>query len=353
MLGYVLDDLFIHHHAPAGHPERPARLEAARDALRAADLSTRGTHVAARAATDDELLRVHTGAYVETLARTVAGGSGWLDGDTYYSPGTWAAATAAAGSVSELATRVLCGALSSGMAIVRPPGHHAERDRAMGFCLLNNVAVAAAAARAGGAARVAVLDWDVHHGNGTQNMFWDDPTVMYQSIHQFPFYPGTGAPDEIGGPRALGSTVNVGLPAGSGDREYLAAFDHVLAPALRRFAPDLIIVSAGFDAHEADPLASMQVSRYGFARLATRVRTIADELCHGRWVVALEGGYDLTGLADGVTTALDALTAPIDRLPRVDRMAIDDISPGAQRAIAETQRALTGGGAAAVTMGTP
>jgi len=347
MLGYVLDDLFIHHHAPSGHPERPARLEAVRDALRAADLEHRGQRVTVRAATDAELARVHTGSYLDDLTRTVPGKSGWLDGDTFFSPGTWDAALGAAGAVSELATQVLSGALSSGLALVRPPGHHAEADRAMGFCLLNNVAVAAAAARAAGAGRVAILDWDVHHGNGTQHIFWDDPTVMYQSIHQFPFYPGTGAPDEIGGPRALGATVNVGLPAGSGDRDYLATFDHVLGPALRRFKPDLILVSAGFDAHHADPLASMKVSRYGFARLAARVRAIADELCGGRWVVALEGGYDLGGLGEGVTASLDALTMPREALVSQDPIALADIGHGGQRAIAETLRAHTGGGAGA------
>ncbi len=347
MLGYVLDELFIHHHAPSGHPERPARLDAVRDALRAADLAQRGTQIAVRAATDLELGRVHTAAYLDELTRTVPGKSGWLDGDTFFSPGTWAAAVGAAGAVTELTTQVLSGALTSGLAIVRPPGHHAEADRAMGFCLLNNVAVAAAAARAAGAARVAILDWDVHHGNGTQHIFWDDPTVMYQSIHQFPFYPGTGAPDEIGGPRALGATVNVGLPAGSGDRDYLAVFDHVLGPALRRFRPDVILVSAGFDAHHADPLASMQVSRYGFARLAARVRAIADELCAGRWVVALEGGYDLGGLGEGVTASLDALTAPFEALVSRDPIVLADVGRGAQKAIAETLRAQLGGGAAA------
>ncbi|MEZ4404073.1 MAG: histone deacetylase [Kofleriaceae bacterium] len=347
MLGYVLDEVFVHHHAPSGHPERPARFEAIRDALLAADVAGRGRQVPVRAATDVELARVHDPAYLATLAATVPGATGWLDGDTFYSPGTWDAVLAAAGSVTALTLEVLAGTASSGLAIVRPPGHHAERDRAMGFCLINNVAVAAAAARAAGAARVAILDWDVHHGNGTQQIFWDDPTVMYQSIHQFPFYPGTGAPDEIGGPRALGATVNVGLPAGSGDREYLAAFDHVLGPTLRRFQPDLIIVSAGFDAHRADPLAGMQVSRYGFARLAARVRRLADELCGGRWLAVLEGGYDLDGVAEGVLASLDVLTAAPDQLPSTAEVELGDIAPGAQRAVAETLRALTGAGAAA------
>ncbi len=337
MLGYVLDEVFVHHRAPSGHPERPARAEAVRDALYAAGLREHGQQVAVRPARDEELARVHTGAYLDELTRVVPGNTGWLDPDTYYSPGTWDAVLAAAGSVSELALQVLSGQLSSGLAVVRPPGHHAETHRAMGFCLVNNVAVAAAAARAAGAARVAILDWDVHHGNGTQQIFWDDPNVMYLSSHQFPFYPGTGAPDEIGGAQARGATVNVGLPAGSGDRDYLAAFDHVLIPAIRRFRPDLVLVSAGFDAHHADPLAAMRVTRSGFVGMAARVRAIADEVCAGRWVVALEGGYDLAGLGEGATAALAALGAQAPA--RFDPTPLADAAEPAQAAIAATLRA--------------
>ena len=342
MFGYVLDEVFVNHRAPAGHPERPARAEAVRDALIAAGIRERGTQIAVRAARDEELARVHTGAYLDELTRAVPNNTGWLDADTYFSPGTWDAALAAAGSVAELTTRVLAGELRSGLAVVRPPGHHAESNRAMGFCLLNNVAVAAASARAAGAARVAILDWDVHHGNGTQEIFWDDPDVMYLSVHQFPFYPGTGAPDEIGGARARGATVNVGLPAGSGDRDYLAAFDHALIPALRRFRPDVILVSAGFDAHHADPLAAMRVTRMGFAGMATRMRAVADEVAGGRWVVALEGGYDLNGLGEGATAALAALVAPAPAAasPAPDPIDLADAAQPAQAAIAATQRAL-------------
>jgi acetoin utilization deacetylase AcuC-like enzyme len=340
MLGYVLDEIFAGHRAPAGHPERGARADAVRDALAAAGLREKGRAIAPRAATDDELARVHTAAYLDELVRRVPGQQGWLDPDTYFSPGTWAAATAAAGSVAELALRVMEGELSAGLAIVRPPGHHAEAGKGMGFCLLNNVAVAAAAARAAGAARVAILDWDVHHGNGTQQIFWDDPSVLYLSVHQFPFYPGTGAPDEIGGPHAPGATVNVGLAAGAGDRDYLAAFDHVLVPALDEFAPDLLIVSAGFDAHHADPLAGMRVTRMGFSGMAQRMRALADRRCGGRWVVALEGGYDLGGLGEGATSALAALTAPTTPTPGEALLA--DASSAAQEAIAATRRAHEG-----------
>jgi acetoin utilization deacetylase AcuC-like enzyme len=201
----------------------------------------------------------------------------------------------------------------------------------MGFCLLNNVAVAAAAARAKGAARVAIVDWDVHHGNGTQDIFWDDPSVLYMSTHQFPYYPGTGAPTEIGGPNAKGATVNVGLPQGSGDAEYLAAFDHVIVPALLMFKPDLVLISAGFDAFEHDPLAGMRVTFAGFAAMARRLRRVADQVASGRVVAVLEGGYDLDGLAGGMTQVLGALLAqpggrdPIAPLPVAGsaRAAID------------------------------
>ncbi|MBZ0233661.1 MAG: histone deacetylase, partial [Deltaproteobacteria bacterium] len=184
----------------------------------------------------------------------------------------------------------------------------------------------------------AIVDWDVHHGNGTQQIFWDDPSVMYLSVHQFPFYPGTGAPDEIGGPHARGATVNVGLPAGSGDRDYLAAFDHVMLPALRAFRPDLVLVSAGFDAHHADPLAAMRVTRMGFIGMATRMRAVADEVAGGRWVVALEGGYDLAGLGEGATAVLGALGA--EATPSYDPVELADAAGPAQAAIAATQRAL-------------
>jgi acetoin utilization deacetylase AcuC-like enzyme len=317
MLGYVLDEVFVQHRAPSGHPERPARAEAIRDALVAAGIAQHGTQVAIRPATDEELVRVHAASYVEELEHTVPGKSGWLDPDTYFSPGTWDAVRAAAGSASELATRVLDGRLSQGIAVVRPPGHHATVAQAMGFCLINNVAVATAAARAAGAGRVAIVDWDVHHGNGTQDIFWNDPDVLYMSVHQFPYYPGTGAPTEIGGDRARGATINVGLPAGSRDADYAAVFDHVFLPALARFAPDLVLVSAGFDAFEHDPLAGMRVTHGGFAAMAHRVRAAAERWAAGRVVAVLEGGYDLHGLAGGMTATLAALTQPPALLPPI------------------------------------
>jgi acetoin utilization deacetylase AcuC-like enzyme len=286
---------------------------------------------------------VHGPGHLQDLERTVRGASGWLDPDTYYSPGTWDAARAAAGSTSELATRVLSGALARGIAVVRPPGHHATRERAMGFCLLNNVAVAAAAVRAAGAARVAIVDWDVHHGNGTQDIFWDDPSVLYTSVHQYPYYPGTGAPTEIGGERARGATVNCGLPSGCGDAEYAAVFDHVLVPALARFKPDVLLVSAGFDAFVHDPLAGMRVTHAGFAAMARRLRRAADQLCGGRVLAVLEGGYDLDGLAGGMTAVLGAFAD--DAVAALDPIAPLPASGTARAAIDATLAAHANAGA--------
>jgi acetoin utilization deacetylase AcuC-like enzyme len=316
-LGYILDEVFIQHRAPSGHPERPARAEAVRDALQAAGIAQRGERLATRPATDDELVRVHAPAYLDDLALVVPGNQGWLDADTYFSPRTWDAALAAAGSTVQLTLDVLHGRYSHGISVVRPPGHHATRDRAMGFCLLNNVAAAAAAARAEGAARVAILDWDVHHGNGTQDIFWNDPNVLYLSVHQFPFYPGTGAATELGGTSAIGATVNVGLPAGCGDAEYAAVFDHVFLPKLAMFRPDILLISAGFDAFQHDPLASMRVTLPGFAAMAHRLRASADRWSAGRVVAVLEGGYDLDGLGGGMTAVLSAFVEPPQPLPAI------------------------------------
>jgi acetoin utilization deacetylase AcuC-like enzyme len=339
MLGYVLDEVFVHHRAPGGHPERPARVEAVRDALVAAGLRERGTQVAAREITDEELGRVHDAALISLLERELPGKSGYLDGDTYFSPGSWRAARAAAAAAVDLATASVSGEHPRGLAVVRPPGHHATPTRPMGFCIFNNVAVAAAAARAAGCARVAIIDWDVHHGNGTQDAFYADPTVLYLSTHQYPFYPGTGASDEIGQGDGKGRTVNVPLPSGSGDAEYGAAFDEVIIPALFAFRPDLILVSAGYDAFVDDPLAGMRVSTAGFRHMAARVRAAADELAGGRMVCVLEGGYDLRGIAEGVLATFDVLDGP--KIPGEEpTLPGIHIHPGARRAIEATKRAL-------------
>ncbi|MEI8258546.1 MAG: histone deacetylase, partial [Deltaproteobacteria bacterium] len=240
------------------HPERPERLVAARRGLDGS--LTRQSPVASRLASTGELVRVHSADYIERLEALLRKGHGFLDGDTFFSPGTHEAAWRAAGTACALVETLLePGGPSTGILLARPPGHHATRDRAMGFCVVNSVAVAAAHARARGTARVAIVDFDVHHGNGTQDIFESDPDVLFISLHQWPLYPGTGGAQEVGLGEARGRTVNLPLPPGSGAGAYRAAFERVVAPAIEAFAPGLLLVSAGFDAHERDPLAAMRV----------------------------------------------------------------------------------------------
>ena len=256
-----------------------------------------------------------------------------LDPDTFVSAASYDVALLAAGGCVDLALRVARGAARAGFAAVRPPGHHAEGDRAMGFCLFNNAAIAARAVqREAGVERVLVLDWDVHHGNGTQHTFETDPSVLYVSTHQYPFYPGTGAAGEIGIGRGEGATLNVPMPAGCGDAEYIGVFQRVIAPAARAFRPDYWIVSCGFDAHEDDPLAAMRVTQSGYAALTAIVRALADELSGGRMLFVLEGGYSLRGLREGVDALLAGLLAEAPAPPARDRPRARQRARGARRA---------------------
>ncbi len=307
----VRDPRFRDHVAPREHPERPERLIAIDRALDALGDCVRP--LAPREASDDELLRAHERGYLEQLAAYV-GSSGKLDPDTYCSPRSVESARLAAGSLTDACLRVARGEARRAFVAVRPPGHHAERDAPMGFCLLNNVVVAARAlAAVEGVERIAIVDWDVHHGNGTQHAFEAERDVLFASLHQFPFYPGTGALDEQGYEHGLGTTLNLPLPAGCGDAEYGLAFDQVLAPALLAWKPQLLLVSAGYDAHARDPLGGMNVSTDGFGLFAQRLCAVADEVCGGRIVLALEGGYDLEGLADSVAETVRVLAEPAPR----------------------------------------
>jgi len=327
----VRDPRFQEHRPPRAHPECPERLQAIERALDG--LSDRVRAVAPREATTDELLLAHHRQYLDALS-PLEGRSAQLDPDTYASPRSLEVARLAAGSLVDLALRVARGEAKRAFAALRPPGHHAEQGAPMGFCLFNNVAIAAQALRArAGVERVAIVDWDVHHGNGTQHLFEGERDVLFASLHQFPFYPGTGALDEQGHERGLGATVNLPLPAGCGDAEYGLFFDELLVPMLRSFRPEVLLVSAGFDAHAADPLGGMEVSTAGFAALTERMCAVADEVCGGRLVLALEGGYDLAALGESVAASVAVLA---EASPRPRKLALP--GPGGMR-MAEKFRA--------------
>jgi acetoin utilization deacetylase AcuC-like enzyme len=304
----ISSDRFAEHQTPPGHPERPQRAEVM-DVV-AGRWRDRGGDVAAPpAATHEQLARIHDAEYLRRIAET-AGQAVALDPDTYTSPESHEIALLAAGAAIEAVERVMSGSHQTALALVRPPGHHAERSRAMGFCLYNNVAVAAAHARTVGAQRVAIVDYDVHHGNGTQHVFESSPNVLYASTHQFPFYPGTGAADEVGVGAGGGFTVNLPIAAGAVSDDYRLVFSEVLLPVARQFKPDLVLVSAGFDAHERDPLAHMRLTSETFAAMTMELRALAEECCDGRMVLVTEGGYDLQALAASLNGVVQTLGGP-------------------------------------------
>jgi len=307
-LGLLLDDISLEHAEPAGHPERAERLRAIAREVDAGGFWDRALRLRSRPATRAELEAAHAPKLLDLLERELPGQEGHVDADTYFAPRSWEAALHAAGGTVQMVERALAGDIDAGAALVRPPGHHATGDRPMGFCLVNNVAVAARAARAQGAKRVAIVDWDLHHGNGTQDIFWEDPDVLYVSTHQYPFYPGTGAVDEIGEGAGRGATINLPMPAGAGDAEYEHVFARAIGPALRAYAPDLLLISAGFDAHVRDPLGQLRLSTGAFHRLTHRLR---DAVGAAPIVAVLEGGYDLEGLATSTRAMLEALEGPL------------------------------------------
>lgn len=307
--GYVYDPLYLEHGAP-GHPESPDRLRAITSHLQESGILAAMTRIEARDATEEDLLLVHTPAHAGHVRSVCASATTnhWFDPDTYAGPRSYQAAVRAVGGVIAAVDHVLDGSVPAVFCLVRPPGHHATPTRAMGFCLFNNVAIAAAhALRRRGLRRVAIVDFDVHHGNGTQDAFYADPQALYFSTHQYPHYPGTGHWSETGEGEARGTTVNVPLPVGCGDQEYLRVYREVCVPLVRRFGPQLILVSAGLDAHFADPLAGMLLTTKGFYQVASILLELAQEVCQGRIVYALEGGYDRTALAWSVRACIDAL----------------------------------------------
>jgi acetoin utilization deacetylase AcuC-like enzyme len=308
--------LYVRHpssfrHDTGGHPENAHRLTAIEEALSERDWL--GLERAEAPAADrEQLLRVHAPAHVDAIESLSQGGGGMIDLDTIASAGSWEAALHAAGGAAWAAGRLIT---DGGFAFcgLRPPGHHAERARAMGFCLFNNVAVAAAeAVEAHGLERVLILDWDVHHGNGTEEIFYSSPSVLYSSIHQSPLYPGTGAPGDVGLGEGEGFTINLPVPPGSGNDEWLALVEHVVAPVAREWGPQLICISAGYDAHRDDPLAECELDDAGYGAMAAALRSVATEL-EVPVLVCLEGGYALGALAGSAVATLEALSG--DRQP--------------------------------------
>lgn len=305
-------------HDPGGtHPEKPERLRAIHAALHRANLPLHLVEVPA-AATPDQLLSVHTADHIQTVM-DVKGQHALLDADTVASPASVDAALLAAGGAIHAADLLLDGKADNALVLVRPPGHHATPTQPMGFCFFNNVALAAARAHARGLSRVLVVDWDVHHGNGTQDAFYARPDVLFISTHQWPQYPGTGAATEVGTGEGTGHTVNVPLPAGADDGDFAAVFERVVLPVAHQYRPQLVLVSAGFDAHQDDPLGGLALTTPGFAALCGAVKRVAEEHAGGKLMLVLEGGYNTRALGESVVACAQVLVGG-DAPPLVPRV---------------------------------
>ncbi len=321
-VGFVYDPIYLKHDT-GQHIENARRLEAIISHLEQTGLKQQLIPIKPGAASIEELSLVHQKQHISHIQDVAQKGGGWLDADTVMSADSYEAALYAAGGVIKATEVVMNGETDSAFALVRPPGHHATAERAMGFCLFNNVAIAAKYALAKyKLERIAIIDFDVHHGNGTQATFYDNPHVLYISTHQYPFYPGTGSIDETGIGDGKETTVNIPLPAGSGDAEYSSVFDQIIIPVSKRFKPQLILVSAGYDLHWTEGIAMMQVSTTGFAQIVKIIKGLADELCSGRLVFSLEGGYNPAALASSVKATFDTLLGntniedPLGQSPR-------------------------------------
>jgi len=303
----IQDPIYLEHIRGVPHVESPQRLEVLYQMVED-NFSGRLNCVTPRPATQMELAYIHTPEYIQQIASTAGKSFISLDPDTQTSAKSYEAALMAVGGLFALVDALLAGKIDNGFALIRPPGHHAEANRAMGFCLFNNVALAAEYARhQHGLERILIVDWDLHHGNGTQHSFWDNNRVLYFSTHQYPYYPGTGGLGEVGGKMAQGFTVNCPLSSGYQDEDFAQIFERILQPIARQFKPDLILTSAGFDIYYEDPLGAMLVSPKGFARMTRILMQLAREVCEGRLLLALEGGYHPEGLHFSVLAVLKEL----------------------------------------------
>jgi acetoin utilization deacetylase AcuC-like enzyme/formylglycine-generating enzyme required for sulfatase activity len=307
--GFVYDDIYLKHKTTVGHPEAPQRLVAIVDGLKAKGLYSQLLKLSPEPVSSEWLIMVHTPEYIQRVRRSCDDGMEYLDTiDVPISPESYEAALMAAGGVLCAIDAVMEKKITNAFCAVRPPGHHALKDKALGFCIFNNIAIGTCyVQKKYGLSRILIVDWDVHHGNGTQARFYDDPSVLYFSVHQYPFYPGTGSETEKGSGEGLNYNINVPLPAGSGDADYVRAFKEKLKPAALAFSPEFVLISAGFDAHEDDLLGGMRITAQGFARLTQIVKEIAEKCCEGRIVSVLEGGYGLDGLAASVEAHIQVL----------------------------------------------
>jgi len=304
----VKDNRYLKHYTGEYHPENHHRLEAIYKMLEEGEMKGKFKEVAPRIATREELEMIHTKRYVDQVAATYGRDYTMLDPDTQTSSESWEVARLAVGGLLQLVDRVMRGEFKNGFALIRPPGHHAEANRGMGFCIFNNVAIAAKyALEKFKLEKILVVDWDLHHGNGTQNAFYEDPEVLYFSTHQYPYYPGSGSIGEVGKGKGTGFTVNVPLAGGQGDAEYIQIFEELLSPIAKEFSPQLILVSAGFDIYFQDPLGAMSVTPTGFYLLTSILMEIAEVCCQDRIILTLEGGYHLSGLKESVKASLKSL----------------------------------------------
>jgi len=333
------DPIYLDHDTGFGHPERAERLEVTMKMLEKSGLAGKVRIISPRDATVEEIQLVHPMHYIEKVKSMAESGGGWLDADTHVSPRSFDAALRSAGAALEGLERIFSGDAGNAFCLARPPGHHATATRGMGFCLFNNNAVASRfAMEKFDVSRIFILDWDAHHGNGLQDIFYEENRVLYVSLHQYPHYPGSGSYQEVGSGAGEGYTVNFPFPARSGEDVYLAAFDQVILPIARQYEPQLVLISAGYDGHFSDPLCSMLLTSSTYAEMTARLKEFAAATCSGRIMAALEGGYDLTGIAASITNTIAVMAGEDVKVREETGPLSGQTSPGRGMEIVEATR---------------